>query len=68
MVVGGITILYGAYKGSKKGSKKFTYQEQLNKLKMDELNIEMEKLKLLYELDELEEEEEKEKEKESKKL
>ncbi len=37
LIVGGITIIYGVYRGRKKGSKKFTYQEQMNKLKMDEL-------------------------------
>jgi len=58
LIVGGVTILYGVYRGRKKGSEKFRYQEQMNQLKLDELNLEREKVRLLYEIEELEDEEE----------
>ncbi|CDW80404.1 UNKNOWN [Stylonychia lemnae] len=54
MLVGGFTILFGVWRGRKKGKKSQTHKEQSNQLKMEELALEMEKLKLLIELDRLE--------------
>lgn len=40
MIVGGVTILYGVYRGNKKsgGSR---YQEKLNELKLADLDLEL---------------------------
>ena len=50
-------MLYGIYRGNKKKGK-FTHQEKVNELKLKDLELEMERLKILMEIDQIEEEEE----------
>ncbi len=57
LLIGGFTMLYGMYRGNKKKGK-FVYQEKVNELKIKELELEMERLKILMEIDQIEEEEE----------
>ena len=45
MVVGGCTLLYGLMKGRGKSGKE-AYQERVNEIRLQELDIEMEMLKL----------------------
>ena len=54
LIIGGFTLLYGMYRGNKKKSK-FTHQEKVNELKLKDLELEMKRLKILMEIDELEE-------------
>ena len=42
LIVGGLTIFYGILKGRK--GDKHSYQEKVNSIKIEELNIEIEKL------------------------
>ena len=53
LVIGSFTLLYGLYRGSKKRGN-HSYQEKVNAIKLEELNIEMEKLQLQIKIDELE--------------
>eukprot|EP00347_Sterkiella_histriomuscorum_P024505 403330876 len=58
LIVGGSVILFGVYRGYRKANNKKTgYKESVNQLKAEELAIEMERLQLLLEIDQLEEEE-----------
>lgn len=54
MVICGLTMLYGLYRGNKKRGK-FTHQEKVNELKLADLELEMERLKILMEMDEIDE-------------
>jgi hypothetical protein len=45
LIIGGFTIIYGLFKGRGKSAKE-VYQERVNEIKMKEIEIEMEKLKL----------------------
>jgi len=45
LIIGGFTIIYGLFKGRGKSAKD-VYQERVNEIKMKEIEIEMEKLKL----------------------
>jgi len=54
LIIGGFTLLYGMYRGNKKKGK-FTHQEKVNELKLKDLELDMERLKILMEIDELEE-------------
>jgi hypothetical protein len=53
LIVGGTTILYGVYRGNKRsGGARF--QEKVNELKLADLDLELQRIKLLIELDEIE--------------
>ena len=49
LLVGGFTVIYGVYRGYKKKGN-HSYYENINKLKMIELDLEMERIKLLMEI------------------
>lgn len=51
--VGVITILYGVHRGRKKNKGKTSYQEQLNSILIEELDLELERLKIMQEIDAL---------------
>jgi len=57
LLIGGSTLLYGMYRGNKKGGK-FYYQEKVNEIKLKELELEMERVQILMEINEIEEQEE----------
>lgn len=49
MIVGGLTILIGLVKGYRKGGSTY-YQEKVNEIKLKELDLEIERIKILMEL------------------
>ena len=57
LLIGGFTLIYGIYRGNKNGTK-FDYQEKVNEIKLKELDLEMERVQILMEINEIEEQEE----------
>jgi hypothetical protein len=49
LLVGGVTVMYGVSRGYKKKGN-HSYYENMNKLKLIELDLEMERIKLLMEI------------------
>ena len=61
LVAGTFTILIGTYKGFKKRGNN-SFKEKTNELSLKELEIELERVKIMIEMEELEEEEAREEE------
>ena len=52
LLVGGFTVIIGVYKGLRKSGAN-SYQEKVNSLKLADLDLEVDRLKLLIEIDEI---------------